>query len=405
MKILTLTTLFPDSSRPSHAVFVENRLRHVVATGEVESRVIAPVPWFPFNSPRFGDYAKFARVPRAERRHGLEVTHPRYVLLPKVGMTLAPLAMYAAMLPAARKLIRSGFDFDMIDAHYFYPDGVAAALVAKALGKPFTVTARGTDINLIPRHALPRRMIRWVGARSDANIAVCQALKDEIVALGIPEAKTHVLRNGVDLALFKPSNREKTRAERGIAGPTLLSVGLLIQRKGHDLIIEAMRLLPEHTLLIAGAGPERQALEQAAARHGVSARVHFLGLVGHDALPALYGAADALVLASDREGWPNVLLESMACGTPVVATNIWGNPEVVRKPAAGQLIPERTPAAIAAGVKALFSAMPAREATRAYAEDFDWGPTTQGQLRLFDTIIRQHQSKAPGTSGVERRIA
>jgi len=317
VKILTLTTLFPDSTRPTHAVFVENRLRHVVATGEVESRVISPVPWFPFKSPRFGAYAKFARVPRTETRHGLQVIRPRYVLLPKIGMTVAPLALYAAMLPAARKLIREGFDFDLIDAHYFYPDGVATAMVARALGKPFTITARGTDINLIPRHALPRRMIRWVGARSSANIAVCQALKNEMVALGMAEEKTHVLRNGVDLALFKPGDRDNARAQFGLTGPTLLSVGLLIQRKGHDLIIEALRALPEHTLLIAGDGPERAALEQAAAHHGVTSRVRFLGLVPHDDLPALYGAADALVLASDREGWPNVLLESMACGTPV----------------------------------------------------------------------------------------
>jgi len=142
VKILTLTTLFPDSTRPTHAVFVENRLRHVVATGEVESRVISPVPWFPFKSPRFGAYAKFARVPRTETRHGLQVIRPRYVLLPKIGMTVAPLALYAAMLPAARKLIREGFDFDLIDAHYFYPDGVATAMVARALGKPFTITDR-----------------------------------------------------------------------------------------------------------------------------------------------------------------------------------------------------------------------------------------------------------------------
>jgi len=180
---------------------------------------------------------------------------------------------------------------------------------------------------------------------------------------------------------------------------------LFRSRKGHDLIIEALRALPEHTLLIAGDGPERAALEQAAAHHGVTSRVRFLGLVPHDDLPALYGAADALVLASDREGWPNVLLESMACGTPVVATNVWGNPEVVREPAAGQLIPARTSAAIAEGVKKLFAAMPARTETRAYAEGFDWGPTTDGQLRLFDSIIRQHQSKAPQSSGAEARIA
>jgi glycosyltransferase involved in cell wall biosynthesis len=153
------------------------------------------------------------------------------------------------------------------------------------------------------------------------------------------------------------------------------------------LTIRALAELPDVTLLIAGEGPERAALAELAQRTGVAGRVRLLGRVGHRDLPTLYSAADAMVLASSFEGWANVLLESMACGTPVVATALGGNPEVVTDPAAGLLIGEREPAAIADGVRRLFADPLAREATRAYAEQFDWDATTQGQLALFREIL------------------
>ena len=108
MKILSFTTLYPNAIKPNHGVFVENRLRHLTMTGRVELTVVAPVPWFPFKSERFGAYANFALVPAREKRHGIEIVHPRYPLLPKIGMTSAPWLMYLATRPAVRRLIRSG---------------------------------------------------------------------------------------------------------------------------------------------------------------------------------------------------------------------------------------------------------------------------------------------------------
>ncbi|MGE0744152.1 MAG: glycosyltransferase family 4 protein [Rhodospirillales bacterium] len=390
MKVLTFSTLYPNAATPHHGVFVENRLRQLVATGQVETRVVAPVPWFPFTAARFGDYARFARAPAREVRHGIAVEHPRYLLLPKVGMTLAPFALFLGALPAVRRALANGFDFDLIDAHYFYPDGVAAVLLARHFGRPVTITARGTDINLIPRYAAPRRLIRWAAHHAHGLGAVCQALKDEMVGLGMPEAKVRVLRNGVDLALFRPGDRVAARHKLGVDGPVVASVGHLIDRKGHDLVIDAMAELPDATLLIAGEGPDRAALESLSARLGVAGRVRFLGRIVHEELPDLYRAADALVLASSREGWANVLLEAMACGTPVVASNVWGTPEVVAAPEAGRLLPERSAAAIAAGVRALLADPPSRAATRAYAERFGWEPTTQGQLDQFRDILVPH---------------
>ncbi len=384
LRLLTISTLYPNAVQPNHGVFVENRLRHLVASGQATSEVVAPVPYFPSTNPRFGAWANYARVPRLERRHGLTVHHPRFPVLPRVGMSVGPLLLYAAMLPVMRRLAAEWPAFDAIDAHYVYPDGVAAVWLGQRLGLPVVVTARGTDVNLIPQYRMPRLLIRRGIAGAAALIAVSAALKAALVGLGAPDHKVTVLRNGVDTALFRPpADRDATRAMLGLTGPTLLSVGLLIERKGHHRVIEALRQLPEFTLLIAGDGPERQALQSLAASCGVQQRVRLLGARPHAELPALYGAADPLVLASAREGWANVLLESMACGTPVVASNIWGNWEVVREPAAGLIADPNTPGGIADGVRRLFGTLPARAATRAYAERFGWEETTAGQLALF----------------------
>jgi len=388
IRVITFTTLYPNAAQPSHGVFVENRLRHLVASGSVTSRVVAPVPWFPAAlAPLFESYAPLRAVPIAERRFDLTVLHPRFPAIPKFGMSAAPGLLFAWSLPALLKLRAESGDFDLIDAHYFYPDGVAAVMLGKLLRKPVVITARGTDINLIPRYALPRAMIRFAAREAAGIIAVSRALKDGLVALGIPEPRVHVLRNGVDLATFHPVDRSAVRNRLGVRGPTLVSVGHLIERKGHDLVIGALPMLPEYTLLICGEGPERSTLEGLAKKLGVADRLHFLGQVPHEELVTIYGAADVLVLASSREGWPNVLLEAMACGTPVVASNVWGNPEVVARPEAGLLMPERTAACVAASVGRLFQNLPDRAATRRYAENFSWDSTTRGQIELFQRIL------------------
>lgn len=386
LRILTYSTLFPNAAQPVNGVFVENRLRHLLAGGEVEARVMAPVPWFPFASSKFGAWGAFAAVPATEERHGNSILHPRYPVIPKVGMTVAPALLYAWTCGGVKKL-QSEWDFDLIDAHYFYPDGVAAALIARDLGKPLVITARGTDLNLIPDYALPRRQILWAAGRADGIITVCDALKRKLLDMGVPDEKVVVLRNGVDLKGFRPLDRDAARRDLGLSGKVLLSVGLLIERKGHSLIIDALRQLPDVTLLIAGSGPDRADLERQAEAAGLASRVRFLGQVPHEQLARIYGAADALVLASSREGWANVLLEAMACGTPVAATDVWGTAEAVTAPEAGVLIGERSAAGIADGVRRLFADLPDRAATRRYAELFSWDDTTRGQLDLFGKIL------------------
>jgi glycosyltransferase involved in cell wall biosynthesis len=386
MKILTFSTLYPHAARPSHGIFVETRLRHLLASGKVESKVVAPVPWFPSRNARFGEYATHASAPREERRHGIQVLHPRYPLLPKIGMALTPFFLARAVRPVIERILR-GYAFDLIDAHYFYPDGVAAILLGRHFGKPVVITARGTDVNLIPRYRLPRAMIRWAARHAAGIITVARALKDDLVRVGVPAERIEVLRNGVDLQLFWPIEREAARRRLEVSRTTLLSVGHLIPRKAHDLVIQALRWLPEMDLIVIGDGPERGALGALARESGVGERVRFVGALAQEELRSYYGAADALVLASSREGWANVLLESMACGTPVVASRIGGTPEVVSTPEAGVLMAQRTPEAVAEAVQHLFARYPDRGATRRYAEKFSWDETTRGQLQLFERVV------------------
>lgn len=391
IRLLTFSTLFPNNARPNHGIFVANRLGHLVASGEVHSTVVAPVPWFPSSSPRYGDWSKHAAVAKREIRNGIVVHHPRFLTIPRVGMSAAPLLLYRAVLPFVRYLISTGERFDAIDAHYLYPDGVAAVWLGRQLGLPTVMTARGTDVSLIPRYQVPRRLIRQAMDGAAALVAVSAALKAAMVELGAPDSKVTVLRNGVDTTLFRPAGRDATRRTLGLTRPTLISVGLLIERKGHHRVIEALTELPDFDLLIVGEGPERARLSALAARLGLSERVRLLGARPHAELPALYTAADALVLASDREGWPNVLLEAMACGTPVVASNIWGNPEIVQRPEAGVLAEENTPKGIAAAIRRLQAQKLDRDATRAYAEPFSWDATTSGQIALFRAICSEAQ--------------
>ena len=411
VRVLLFSTLYPSASRPSHGIFVETRLRELLKTGEVDVRVLAPVPWFPFTNPRFGEQARMAATPAQETRNGIQVTHPRYPLLPKIGMTLAPLLLALASIAPIRKLQREGFDFDVIDAHYYYPDGVAAAWLARHFKKPLAITARGTDLNLITQYAWPRRMILWAAQQAQASIGVCKALVDVLRGLHVDPHKLHVMRNGVDLQRFQRVAAPELRARVGLQagqGPLLLSVGHLIERKGHHLVIEALAALllqhPHARAVIVGEGVERARLEALARQLGVADRVTLTGSLPQTELPRWYSAADVLVLASSREGWANVLLEAMACGTPVVATNIWGTPEVVARPEAGVLVDERSGAALAAGVQRLLAAPPAPQAVRDYAEGFSWAETSQAQVTLFRQLAERAERAraASSTSGCTR---
>ncbi len=403
IRTLLFSTLYPSPSRPGHGIFVETRLRELLKAGKVQAKVLAPVPWFPSSNPRWGLWAKMAATPRQALHNGIEVRYPRYPLPPKVGMNIAPhlLALRSAL--AIRQWMREGLEFDLIDAHYYYPDGVAAAWLARYFDKPLTITARGSDLNLFPNFARPRRLIQDAARQADASIGVCADLMDRLQALGEPRDKLNVFRNGVDLQRFRPLDQSQMRRELGLEGaPLMLSVGHLVPVKGHELCVEALaRLLPTYPqarLVIIGEGVERPRIEATIERLGLQGKVRMTGALPNGELLRWYSAADMLVLASSREGWANVLLEAMACGAPAVATPVGGSPEVVQNETAGRLIPSRDADGIAAAVAALWQSHPGREAVRRYAEDFSWDATSEQQYQLFKRLVEAHDAKSRARS-------
>jgi len=400
VRTLLFSTLYPSAARPLHGVFVETRLRELLRHGGVETKVVAPVPWFWSTAPRYGRYARIAATARHEIHNGIEVFHPRFFLLPKIGMSSAPFALALGALATLAAIRRDGFDFEVIDAHYYYPDGVAAAILAAWFDRPLVVTARGTDVNLISRHAVPRYLIRWAARQARASIGVSGALVERMGALGLDPARLLTMSNGVDLERFDVRPAERMREQLGLHGqPLILTVGNLHEHKGQRLVLEAFSLLSERfedaRLVIVGDGPDREILRSSVERAGLQDRVCLAGVVPNEDLARWYSAADVTVLASSREGWPNVLLESMACGTPVVASRVGGVPEIIQDPVAGRMVGERTADGFASAIEQLLSDRPDRRLIRAYAERFSWDRTSHSQLALFRSLAARPEATSP----------
>lgn len=358
-------------------MFVERRLYELEKRKAIRATVIAPVPWFPVHGRIFGRYGRMAAINREDRRHGIKIYRPRYPLLPKIGMSSAPWLMASAVGSTVRAAIDAHGPFDLIDAQYFYPDGVAASLIARRFDLPLLITALGSDINLIGRYRLPRKAMLKAAGEAAGNIAVSKALATSMLDLGMPEDKMHVFHNGVDLEYFCPGDVDRSRRELSLDGAVMLSVGVLKEAKGHDLAIRLAGEVPNARLMVIGSGPDRERLERLADSLGIGDRVRFTGALDQSALRTCYRAADALILMSRREGMPNVILESIACGTPVIASAVGGIPEILTDDAAGRLVAERSLTALKDAWTSLSSQRPDRESVRRHAENFSWDDTIE----------------------------
>jgi len=385
LRVLTLSTLFPSAAHPVLGVFVERQTLGLAARPDVAVEVVAPVglPLWPLS--RHPHYAPLAALPREESWKGLQLHRPRYRAWPRIGQARAARDMADALLPALSRL-RARFAFDVIDAEYFWPDGPAAMRLADALGVPFSIKARGSDIHFWGARPGIRAQIVAAAARAGGLLAVSEALKADMVAMGMAGAKIRVHHTGVDLDRFTPVDRE------GIAGTApvrLICVGALIARKGQGIAIEALARLPipDAELLLVGDGPDRAALAARARALGVADRVRFLGRRPHEDLPGLLASARVMVLPTASEGLANAWVESLACGTPVVTCDVGGAREAIDRPAAGRLV-ARAPDAIAAGIMAVLGDPPQAAAVRAAAERFSWDANAAALEAHLAALVR-----------------
>lgn len=411
MKVLVFTSLYPNNVWPNHGVFIKERMTQFAKLDGCEIKVVAPVPYFSA-AVKLNWRWKFSQVARREIRDGVEVYHPRYLMPPKIGMSFYGFLMLLSVV-ATVKRIQKDFDFDLIDAHYVYPDGLAAVLLGLLFRKPVVVSARGSDVSLYSTFPLIRKLLQYTLHKADKIIAVCQALKDAMISLGIPEEKIVVVPNGVDVAKFYrvPKDEARNRLGLPVDKKVILSIGGLIPIKGFDLLIQAVNMVMSAYdmrnlhLVIVGEGPSRKDLTKLASSLGRSDAVQFAGALPHQELYLWYSAADCCCLASSREGWPNVILESLACGTPVVAADIWGVPEVITSGAVG-LLTRRTEYAIAEGIRVALRKEWSFDDLVEHANNHSWTRSASGVRHVFETILgNKHQVLDKEVQGCKKGAA
>jgi glycosyltransferase involved in cell wall biosynthesis len=348
-RILTFTTLFPNAEQPLHALFVRERIRALATRCDVT--VVAPVPWAP-PVPGLPDrYATYRRVPRVEQDGPTIVHHPRFVVIPKLLKSTDPFLMAASCVPALHARWRER-PFDLIDAHWACPDGVAAAVLARHMGVPFTVTVRGDDINVFANERGRGPLIRWMLKRAALVIALSDELRCRVDELTGHRARVAVVPNGVDIGRFRMIDRAAARQRLGFDAHArvLVTVGRLHASKGIPQLIEALSQLPTgfedvHLFIVGAHDPEADArggIAESVARYGLHQRVHLVGPQAPDRLVDWYNAASLFCSATTREGSPNVLLEAMACGLPCVTTPVGGNRDAV-EPRVGMLVSPQAP--------------------------------------------------------------
>ena len=378
LRVLTLATLFPDASRPTFGGFVERQTLGLAARDDVQLEVVAPigVPIWPLN--RHERYRIFRDIPEQEVWKDIIVHRPRFSVIPKIGGSLSPKAMARSLRPVLRA-IHDRFPFDIIDAEFFYPDGPAAMRLAQEFTVPFSIKARGTDIHYWGTRSGSGPQVLAAAQAADGLLAVSEALKDDMVALGMPGDTIAVHYTGVDKHRFKPIDRSRAKQDISVTGPLIVTVGALIARKGQSLVIRALQQIPEAQLWCIGEGEDRSSLISLANQLGLADRVHLAGNLPHDEVAKLVAAADVMALPSASEGLANAWVEALSCGTPIVISDAGGAKELLDRPEAGAIV-DRDPQAIAAAINAILAAPPDQQAVRATVDRFSW---EQNSAQLF----------------------
>lgn len=368
LRVLSIATLFPDAARPNFGLFVERSLRALAAQPGIDLTVVAPVGLPPFPLSLHKRYRALRDLPQHEVWNGLTVLRPCFTLIPRYGARFNPARVANAVLSAVQ-----GRSFDVVDAQFFYPDGPAAMRVARALGLPFSVKARGADISHFGHDPATKVQVLAAAEHATGLLAVSQSMHGEMAEIGIDPAKIAVHYTGIDRDRFHPGDNAAARAALGMGEePAILTVGALIPRKGQALVIEALPALPDVHYWLAGSGPEEGHYRALAGRLGVGDRVHFMGAVANADLPQLYRAVDAVVMPSASEGLANAWVEALACGTPIVISKAGGAAELVTSPVAGRIV-QRNPGAIAEAVRSLLAApSSSADVAASLAGRFDW---------------------------------
>ena len=377
LKILMLTRLFPSQEFPSFGTFCMERAKALSVHADV--RIMVPTPYFPQWVPGLGKWKRWSKVEqKGITSEGCPISYPRYMSIPGGLTWFQGIAMSQAVRRDFAENYK-GWRPDVIDAHFAYPDGYAATQLGKALGVPAMVTCHGADLRLYPDIPITGQMTRWMLRNADRVISVSSDLLQRSIELGTPAKNAVFLQNGVDpekFQLIDPAEL-RTRLELPLNRKIAVQVAALIDRKDQSLALQALATLrqrghPVPLLILIGEGPLRKQLEKETQQLGLDGDVRFLGSRPHAEVALWMGAADWLLLTSKAEGWATVYFESMACGRPVITSNVSSAKDAISDLAYGMVVEPRTPAAFADAMVTASQQEYDANAIRSYAQMHSW---------------------------------
>jgi len=388
--VLVLSTLYPNAVNPRFGTFVARSLEALAKRGDWRVTVINPIGLPPLV---LGRYRALADLPLLAEEGGITIHRPRFTLIPRIGARRNAAAIARAAVPLAQA-VHAETPIDVVDAQFFFPDGPAAAEVARALGRPLSIKARGSDITFWGKQDFAARQMVAAAQQAKGLLAVSRDLAGQMAAMGMPAERITLHYTGLDRDRFRPfahpQLRRQLTEELGFPlpdnSPLLACVGALIERKGQAIAIAALRDIPDARLVLVGKGEEEASLRAQAVREGVAERVFFAGSIDHDLMPLILSAADVMVLPTANEGLANAWVEALACGTPVVTCDVGGARELIASDTAGRLV-ERTPQAVAAGIKAILANPPERAAVAALTDRFSWDANAAALAAYYERLV------------------
>ncbi|MFN9634041.1 MAG: glycosyltransferase [Erythrobacteraceae bacterium] len=388
--VLSLTTLYPNAVNPRFGTFVARSMEALAKRGDWRVTLVNPIGLPPL---ALGRYRPLADLPATSTEGGITIHRPHFTLIPRIGARRNAAAIARAALPLMQ-VIHAETPIDLIDAQFFFPDGPAAAIIAKAMGLPLSIKARGSDISFWGEQGFARQQMVDAAKAATGLLAVSHDLAGQMAVMGMDAGKITVHYTGLDRDRFRPLEHTQLRSqlsrELGFAlpdnAPLIACIGALIERKGQGIAITALNDIPGARLVLVGKGADEARLRALAVSEGVETRVFFAGSVDHDLMPLILSAADVMVLPTAAEGLANAWVEALACGTPVVTSDVGGAREIITCDTAGRLV-DRNPEAVAAGINAVLNAPPSRDAVAALTEHFSWEANAAALAAHYERLL------------------